>query len=46
MFVAHGVSEHTGRYEVLAKSLNERGYLVFAHDHGEEEGGTGDTECW
>ena len=41
MFVSHGVAEHSGRYEVLAKSLNQRGYLVVAHDHGKGGGRNG-----
>ena len=43
MFVSHGVAEHSGRYEVLAKSLNQRGYLVVAHDHGKVGGGGCDS---
>ena len=31
--IAHGLAEHAGRYDRLAKSLNEAGYLVGAHDH-------------
>ena len=32
--MSHGVAEYCGRYEVLAHSLNERGFCVAAHDHG------------
>ena len=34
VFVAHGVSEHGGRYESLATLLNEHKYVVYSHDHG------------
>lgn len=31
--VLHGLAEHAGRYERFARSLNERGLTVVAHDH-------------
>jgi alpha-beta hydrolase superfamily lysophospholipase len=31
--IAHGLAEHSGRYESLAKALNAAGYAVYAHDH-------------
>lgn len=31
--IAHGVAEHSGRYDRLARVLNERGYLAYALDH-------------
>lgn len=31
--LAHGASEHSGRYEHVAAGLNERGYSVWALDH-------------
>ena len=31
--IAHGLSEHSGRYARLAAALNEAGYAVYANDH-------------
>ncbi|MDF2606077.1 MAG: alpha/beta hydrolase family protein [Bacillales bacterium] len=31
--IAHGMSEHAGRYEYFAKMLNKAGFVVFANDH-------------
>jgi alpha-beta hydrolase superfamily lysophospholipase len=31
--LAHGAGEHLGRYEALASSLNERGFVVVGADH-------------
>ncbi len=31
--IVHGMAEHGGRYDLLAKHLNQQGYLVFANDH-------------
>ena len=31
--INHGMSEHCARYDRFAKSLNEAGYHVIAHDH-------------
>ena len=31
--IAHGMAEHAGRYERLAKILTEGGYGVYANDH-------------
>ncbi|RIK81449.1 MAG: hypothetical protein DCC68_08515 [Planctomycetota bacterium] len=41
VLLAHGVGEHSGRYEHVAAYLVERGYAVFALDHrghGRSEG--------
>ena len=41
--IAHGVSEHSGRYAHVARRLNEAGYDAFALDHrghGSSEGGS------
>ena len=34
VFIAHGVGEHSGRYESLATLLNEHKYAVYSHDYG------------
>ena len=31
--IAHGMAEHSGRYERFAVALNGRGFAVFANDH-------------
>ncbi|MGB7982642.1 MAG: alpha/beta fold hydrolase [Candidatus Nanopelagicales bacterium] len=31
--VAHGLAEHSARYDRLAQALNAAGFLVYAHDH-------------
>jgi alpha-beta hydrolase superfamily lysophospholipase len=31
--IAHGLAEHAGRYDELARSLNSAGYAVYASDH-------------
>lgn len=31
--IAHGMSEHGGRYAHFARALNEAGYTVYANDH-------------
>jgi alpha-beta hydrolase superfamily lysophospholipase len=31
--IAHGLAEHSARYDRLAAALNRAGYLVHAHDH-------------
>lgn len=31
--IAHGLAEHSARYDRLAQALNGAGYLVHAHDH-------------
>lgn len=33
MQIAHGVSEHGGRYESFARDLVSEGYIVYANDH-------------
>jgi len=31
--IAHGIGEHAGRYQPIAKILQEQGYHVYANDH-------------
>ncbi len=31
--ILHGMAEHMGRYDRLARALNEQGYLVFGRNH-------------
>lgn len=31
--IAHGMAEHAARYDAFAQYLNQRGYIVEAHDH-------------
>ena len=31
--IAHGLAEHSERYDRLAQALNAAGFLVYAHDH-------------
>ena len=31
--IAHGMGEHIGRYDRVAESLNEAGYVVYGNDH-------------
>lgn len=33
LFIAHGIGEHAGRYDHLARAFNEDGVAVFALDH-------------
>jgi len=33
IYLLHGLSEHAGRYDLLARRLAARGWLVGAHDH-------------
>eukprot|EP00736_Rhodelphis_marinus_P012017 Rmarinus@m.24502 len=33
IFLSHGVHEHLGRYEEVARFFNEKGFHVFGHDH-------------
>jgi alpha-beta hydrolase superfamily lysophospholipase len=43
--IVHGLGEHSGRYEYVARALNEAGYAVFAQDargHGQSVGFPGD----
>lgn len=48
VLIAHGGAEHGGRYETLARAMNQRGYSVYAEDHrghgrtGEINGKLGD----
>ena len=45
--VIHGLGEHGGRYEALARDLNQRGFSVWAMDHrghGRSEGRRGDCQ--
>jgi len=42
--LVHGIGEHSGRYEYLATSLNQAGYVVLSFDlrgHGKSEGKRG-----
>jgi lysophospholipase len=42
--IVHGLSEHIGRYDLLAAALNEADFSVFGHDHrghGASEGRRG-----
>ncbi len=42
--VIHGLSEHIGRYDLLAEALNAEGWSVFGHDqrgHGASDGRRG-----
>ncbi|MEQ8857892.1 MAG: alpha/beta hydrolase [Pseudomonadales bacterium] len=41
--IAHGMGEHAGRYDRLARALTEAGYAVYANDH-RGHGGTADPE--
>ena len=44
IYLLHGLGEHSGRYDALARWLCARGWLVRAHDHaghGESEGRRG-----
>mmetsp|Transcript_23017 Transcript_23017/g.39555 ORF Transcript_23017/g.39555 Transcript_23017/m.39555 type:complete len:431 (+) Transcript_23017:190-1482(+) len=41
VFISHGLNEHSGRYDHVARQLNEAGYAVFAwdhHGHGRSDG--------
>ena len=40
--IVHGGAEHAGRYDALARALNEQGYAVYAEDH-RGHGRTGET---
>lgn len=31
--IAHGMGEHIGRYEAVARALNDAGYVVYGKDH-------------
>ncbi|MBQ9481902.1 MAG: alpha/beta hydrolase [Clostridia bacterium] len=31
--ISHGMAEHSGRYDIFAREMNARGYIVFADDH-------------
>ena len=33
VFLSHGLAEHTGRYEHVAKAYNDEGYTVMGIDH-------------
>lgn len=44
IFIVHGICEHSGRYEHLAKQFNENGISVITYDlrgHGKSEGKRG-----
>ena len=34
VYIAHGVTEHMGRYNEFAILLADSGLCVFGHDHG------------
>jgi lysophospholipase len=47
--VSHGYAEHCGRYDHVAKALNDAGVVVYALDHrghGHSAGDRGDIESW
>ncbi len=47
--VVHGLGEHSGRYQRLARAMAERGYSTFAVDlrgMGRSEGARGHVERW
>jgi len=53
--IAHGMAEHAGRYERLARRLNAEGFAVYANDHrghghsipqGKEPGHLADKDGW
>lgn len=33
LLISHGMTEHSMRYDALARKMAQRGYFVFAHDH-------------
>ena len=44
VLIVHGLGEHIGRYDALARALNAAGYAVSGHDqrgHGRSPGGRG-----
>ena len=48
-FISHGYAEHGGRYDHVARALNEAGLTVWAIDHrghGNSEGERGDIGGW
>jgi alpha-beta hydrolase superfamily lysophospholipase len=43
--IVHGIAEHSGRYDYLARALNQAGYAAYAYDHrghGRSIGAPGD----
>lgn len=47
LVIVHGLGEHAGRYEPLARQLNQAGWSVFASDlpgHGLQAGQRGDAD--
>lgn len=41
ILIVHGLAEHSGRYETLAREFNQAGLLVYSYDargHGQSEG--------
>ena len=49
LVITHGLGEHSGRYQHLAKYFNTQGYSVFALDHrghGQSEGKRGHVETF
>ncbi len=44
--LVHGLAEHSGRYEILAQNLTQRGFSVWAMDlRGHGKSGGGRTDC-
>ncbi len=39
--LVHGLSEHMGRYDLLANALNQAGYSAYGHDHRGHGGSDG-----
>ena len=49
VFIVHGICEHSGRYEYLAKELNKANYSVITYDlrgHGKSDGKRGYVESF
>jgi alpha-beta hydrolase superfamily lysophospholipase len=47
--ISHGYAEHSGRYDHVARALNEAGLTVYALDHrghGQSAGDRGDIGSW
>lgn len=47
--VAHGLGEHSGRYEAFARAMGARGMATYAVDlrgHGKSEGQRGHVDSW
>ncbi|MCO6451098.1 MAG: lysophospholipase [Caldilineales bacterium] len=47
LVIVHGLGEHAGRYQHVVRLFNERGYVIYGHDHrgfGKSGGKRGDFE--